>query len=177
MNIAAIYECSIENGPGCRTSVFVSGCTRHCPGCHNQQVWDFDYGRPYTPDIEQYIDSTLDRADGLSILGGEPLELKNQIGVYWLVHCAFMKRKSVWLYTGYLWEEIFNQQDWNMNYVKGILRETDVIVDGPYIEAERDITLAYRGSRNQRIINVPASLRAGRAVLMDKYMGGRHGTN
>lgn len=148
MNIAALQTCSIENGPGCRISLFVSGCRRHCPGCHNEEAWDFNYGTPYTDEIFSNIINWLNMPQyaGLSILGGEPMEPENEPDLIQL--CKAIRRqcppdKSIILYSGYTYEEIKDRE---------LLKYVDVLIDGPYIKEMRDISLPFRGSNNQRII-------------------------
>ena len=147
MNYAGIIYNDIANGPGVRVSLFVSGCRNHCPGCFNPETWDFDYGDPFTAEIEAEIVEALRPSwiQGLSILGGDPMEPENQE-----VLIPFVRRlraefptKDIWLYTGYRLEDVSGSP---------MLPYVDVIVDGPYIETEKDVRLAFRGSRNQRII-------------------------
>lgn len=166
MHYAAIYECDTANGIGCRTSVFVSGCRRHCKNCHNQQAWDFNYGKPFNLDTKEYIRSTLkhDYIDGLSILGGEPFERENQVEVWLLAHIAKELGKTVWIYSGYTFEELLKNAPYS--YIIEILRECDVLVDGPFIEEKKDISLEFRGSSNQRIIDLPKSLADKSVVLL-----------
>lgn len=166
MNYAAIYEADVANGPGCRTSLFVSGCTHHCKGCFNQQAWDFSYGKPYTPDVHRYILGTLERADGLSILGGEPMELRNQLQVLWLVRAAKELGKNVWVYSGYTFEQLTGgDARCRGGHTDELLGLIDVLVDGEFIQEQKDISLRFRGSRNQRILDMPASLREGGPVI------------
>lgn len=156
MNIAKINPCDVANGPGVRVSVFVSGCRRHCPGCHNEQAWDFGYGEPYTDATREYILALLepDYIDGITILGGEPMEPENLEDLLNLAWKVQEMGKSVWLYTGYTYESIVDAQD-EVNYMRFRLAcAVDVLVDGEYREDERDITLKYRGSRNQRLIDM-----------------------
>jgi anaerobic ribonucleoside-triphosphate reductase activating protein len=165
MNYAWINPTDIANGVGVRVSLFVSGCRRHCPGCHNQQAWDFIYGEPYTDEAADYILECLEKEyiDGISILGGEPMELENVDVVCSIVSMVreLYPDKSIWVYTGYKYEEL-------LDGIHGyLLSKIDVLVDGPYIEAERDITLKFRGSRNQRIIDVQKSLKIGGVVLYE----------
>lgn len=149
MHYGKINPCDIANGLGVRVSLFVSGCRRHCPGCFQPETWAFDYGQPYTQATEDEIIRLLRPSyiDGLSILGGEPFELENQLELVRLV--ARVRRelpgKDFWCYTGYKIEELLQSP---------LLPLVDVLVDGPFVEAEKDISLAFRGSRNQRIINV-----------------------
>lgn len=164
MNIAKINPCDIANGTGVRVSVFVSGCRRHCDGCHNEQAWDFGYGEPFTWAKEEYIQALLepDYIDGITILGGEPFERENIADAHALCKMTKESGKTVWVYTGYTWEEVIRQKAWEIRraYV-------DVIVDGPYLAAEKDISLLFRGSRNQRIIDVQESIKTGTAVLWE----------
>ena len=171
MNYAKINAHDIANGPGVRVSVFVSGCRRHCHGCHNPQAWDFGYGEPFTGDTVDKIIELLepDYISGITILGGEPFDEENAAVVSELlrkVWSVYKYRKSTWVYTGYRYEEIIEKtlpgDAWN-----DLMLFTDVLVDGPYIEAERDISLAFRGSRNQRIIDIPKSLCTGGIALYE----------
>ena len=136
MNYAEIKKVDIANGPGVRVSLFVSGCRNHCKGCFNPETWDFDYGRPFTRGIQ-----------GLSILGGEPAEEENAA-----ILIPFLKRvraalpdKDIWLYSGYTYEALRDKE---------ILTLADVLVDGPFLLEQKDAGLAFRGSRNQRIIDL-----------------------
>jgi len=147
MNFCGIKKTDIANGPGVRVSLFVSGCRNHCSGCFQPETWDFDYGDPFTKKTEKEIIRALRPSwiQGLSILGGDPMEPENQRALL-----PFLKRlhiylpdKDVWLYTGYRLEDVSSSP---------LLPFVDVVVDGPFIEAEKDISLAFRGSRNQRII-------------------------
>jgi len=149
MNYAGIKKVDIANGPGVRVSLFVSGCRNHCPGCFNPETWDFDYGEPFTRKTEKEIVKALRPSwiQGLSILGGDPMEPENQKALLPLLKRirAFLPEKDVWLYTGYRLESVSGSP---------LLSYVDVVVDGPFIEAEKDAGLAFRGSRNQRIIEV-----------------------
>ena len=163
MNYAKINTHDVANGPGVRVSLFVSGCEHRCPGCFNQEAWDFEYGQEFTVQQAQDIieESRPDYIKGLSVLGGEPLHDNNLDWVQFLLD--FWKKdhpdKTVWLYTGYRWEDV---EDYF------VLRFVDVLVDGPFIEAEKDLSLRFRGSRNQRIIDVKKSLAAGEVVLWNE---------
>ena len=147
MNYAGIKNVDIANGPGVRVSLFVSGCRNHCPGCFNPETWDFDYGEPFTDKTEEELIKALRPSwiQGLSILGGDPMEPENQKALLPLLRRVKeeLPEKDVWLYTGYRLESVSSSP---------LLDLVDVIVDGPFIEAEKDISLAFRGSRNQRII-------------------------
>lgn len=149
MNYATIKEYDIANGTGIRVSLFVSGCRNHCKGCFNKAAWDFNYGQPYTQETQQYILSqlTFPYNNGLSILGGDPFEPENLPTVTQL--CKQAKQlypdKDIWVYTGYLYEDIKHHEIFN--YI-------DILVDGPFIEDLKDTRLQFRGSSNQRIINI-----------------------
>lgn len=169
MNYADIKYCDIANGVGVRTSLFVSGCRNQCPLCFNPETWSFDFGQPFTPEVEDAIIQSLQPSyiAGLSVLGGEPLEPENQEALV-----PFLKRvreavphKSIWLYTGFTWEEITEGPSrahlLNAGYILDLI---DVLVDGRFVQAQKDITLRFRGSANQRLIDVPATLAAGEVV-------------
>lgn len=147
MNYCGIKKTDIANGPGVRVSLFVSGCRNHCPGCFQPETWDFEYGDQFTKETEEELIAALRPSwiQGLSILGGDPMEPENQKALL-----PFLRKlkeelpeKDVWLYTGYLIEKVGTSP---------LLSYADVVVDGPFIEAEKDAGLAFRGSRNQRII-------------------------
>ena len=147
MNYGAIKKVDIANGPGVRVSLFVSGCRNHCKGCFQPETWDFDYGEPFTKKTEKEIMKALRPSwiQGLSILGGDPMEPENQKALLPLlkrVH-VFLPDKDVWLYTGYRFESVSGSP---------LLTYVDVVVDGPFLEEEKDLSLPFRGSRNQRII-------------------------
>lgn len=149
MNYAGIKKADIANGPGVRVSLFVSGCRNHCPGCFNPETWNFDYGEPFTKQTEEELIMALRPSwiQGLSILGGDPMEPENQEALLPFLRRVKeeMPEKDIWLYTGYCIEDVADSS---------ILPYVDVLVDGPFIEAEKDISLAFRGSRNQRIIDL-----------------------
>lgn len=151
MNYGAIKLHDVANGEGVRVSIFVSGCRRHCPGCFNADTWSFDYGQPFTQETMTTIccQLGLPYISGLSILGGEPLEPENLDTVIDIMaECkSQFPNKTIWLYTGYQREDFTPKQQEAMRYV-------DVLVDGPYVERLRDPSLAFRGSSNQRIINL-----------------------
>lgn len=154
-----IITCDIANGLGCRTSLFVSGCTRHCPGCFNPQTWDFQYGKPFTRKTMDYLLSTLHPSyiQGLTILGGEPLEQKNLPTVADIIRQVKEKlpEKDIWIYTGWTWKDLIERTD-----VKdtGLLSQIDVLVDGDFQENKKSVLLSYRGSQNQNVIDVPKTL-------------------
>ena len=210
----------IANGIGVRTSLFVSGCRHHCKGCFQPQTWDFDYGKPFTKEEEEKIAASLreDYVAGLTVLGGEPMEAENQEALY-----PFLKRirqefpdKSIWIYTGYLWEELTaeaphaegsesveaqpaegnesvkaqpaegsvqteaqpaegnpqrifleHRRYCHCKWTLPLLRLIDILVDGEFHEAEKDLSIRFRGSRNQRLIDVQESLKSGEVVLSE----------
>ena len=180
MNYAEIKNCDIANGPGVRISLFVSGCTHHCPGCFNQVAWDFDYGHPFT---QQTIDQILEMLKpgyikGLTLLGGEPFEPENQGAIVDLLRQIKEKypEKSIWAFSGYLFDrDILSGRLGNWEITKEYLSYLDVLVDGPFVEAKKNLSLRFRGSENQRIIDVPASLAANRIVLWQDWQGERRG--
>ena len=180
MNYAEIKNCDIANGPGVRISLFVSGCTHHCPGCFNQVAWDFDYGQPFT---QQTIDQILEMLKpgyikGLTLLGGEPFEPENQGAIVDLLRQIKEKypEKSIWAFSGYLFDrDILSGRLGNWEITKEYLSYLDVLVDGPFVEAKKNLSLRFRGSENQRIIDVPASLAANRIVLWQDWQGERRG--
>ncbi len=172
MRIAEIKKCDIANGPGVRVSVFVSGCTHHCPGCFNEEAQDFAYGQPYTDEIRKEILDALspEYIKGLTLLGGEPFEPVNQRDLLPLIRTVrnTMPDKNIWCYTGYLLDdELLGVSRARCEYTDDMLSLIDVLVDGEFIEARKDITLAFRGSSNQRIIDLKETLKEGQIVLYD----------
>ena len=180
MNYAEIKNCDIANGPGVRVSLFVSGCTHHCPGCFNQVAWDFDYGQPFT---QQTIDEILEMLKpgyikGLTLLGGEPFEPENQPAVVELLRQIKSKypEKTIWAFSGYLFDrDILPCRLGDPEITREYLSYLDVLVDGPFVEAKKNLSLRFRGSENQRIIDVPASLAAGEIVLWQDWQGDGRG--
>ena len=180
MHYAAIKNCDIANGPGVRVSLFVSGCTHRCKGCFNAVAWDFDYGQPFTRETEDAILSMLapGHVKGLTLLGGEPFEPQNQ----WPL-VAFLRRvkeqypeKSIWAFSGYLFDrDLLAGRVGEPNVTKEFLSYLDVLVDGPFVEEKKDLMLRFRGSSNQRLIDVPASLSQGTVVLWQDWQGERGG--
>ena len=176
MNYAEIKNCDIANGPGVRVSLFVSGCTHHCPGCFNQVAWDFDYGKPFT---QETIDSILAMLQpgyikGLTLLGGEPFEPENQPAVVELLRQIKAKypEKSIWAFSGYLFDrDILAGRLGPWEITREYLSYLDVLVDGPFVESRKNLSLRFRGSENQRIIDVPASLAENRIVLWQDWQG------
>lgn len=168
MNYATIKNCDIANGPGVRVSLFVSGCTHHCPGCFNQVAWDFDYGEPFTEETIQTILSMLrpDYIRGLTLLGGEPFEPQNQLAIVELLRRikAELPTKSIWAFSGYLYEDIVSGK---LGDTGEYLRYLDVLVDGPFVQAKKNLSLRFRGSENQRLIDIPKTLAAGTVTLWE----------
>ena len=167
MNYSQLITCDTANGEGVRTSLFVSGCTNHCPGCFNQEAQDFNYGKLYTQDTENILLDCVKQPyiSGLSILGGDPLcqDDMGLITLNFLAHKVHSLGKTVWLWTGFKWED-FNFTN-NFSLQSLLLSACDIVVDGPFIEAEKDLSLAFRGSRNQRIIDVRKTLGKGEIIL------------
>ncbi len=176
MNYATIKNCDIANGPGVRVSLFVSGCTHHCPGCFNEVAWDFHYGEPFT---QETIDQILEMLapsyiKGLTLLGGEPFEPENQPAIVDLLIQVKKKypNKSIWAFSGYLFDkDILSGRLGPWNVTEKFLGFLDVLVDGRFIESKKDLSLRFRGSSNQRLIDVPKSLKAGQVVLWDDWQG------
>ena len=180
MNYATIKNRDIANGPGVRVSLFVSGCTHHCKGCFNAVAWDFDYGQPFT---EQTMDSILEMLEpsfvkGITLLGGEPFEPQNQPDLVQLLRKIKAKypEQSVWAFSGYLFDkDILPGNLGDPAITREFLSYVDVLVDGRFEEDKRDLTLRFRGSSNQRLINVPASLQQGQVVLWEDWQGNGRG--
>ena len=172
MRIAGIITSDVANGPGLRTSVFVSGCNIHCKGCHNEKLWDFDYGKELDDKLMEKILDSIDHEGiaGLTILGGEPLDIRNVNQVTSLI-ARFCERfgcdKTIWLYTGYDFGKFMKHHEPYTDREYNAIMSVDVVVDGPFIEELKDITLLYRGSSNQRIINVKETKEKGEIVLLD----------
>ena len=170
MNYAQIKNNDIANGPGIRVSLFVSGCTHRCPGCFNEEAWDFSYGDPFTQETIDRILEMLapDRIRGLTLLGGEPFEPQNQRAIVELLRQVKSKypNKSIWAFSGYLFDkDILAGRLGDREITMEYLRYLDVLVDGPFVMAKKDLNLRFRGSSNQRLIDVPASLESGTVVL------------
>lgn len=160
MNYGNIKNCDIADGDGVRVSLFVSGCRNHCKGCFQPETWDFNYGKPYTKETEDRIIELLkpEYIDGLTLLGGDPFENENQEELVHLlerVKKEFGDTKDIWCYTGYVYEDIIDDNFVRITpYTTKLLSLIDILVDGPFIEEEKDLTLRFRGSRNQRILNL-----------------------
>ena len=172
MNYCNIKPRDIADGVGVRVTLFVSGCRNHCKNCFQPETWDFNYGEPFSKEVEDRIIEELrpDFIDGLTLLGGEPGEAENQRGLL-----PFLRRlrrelpgKDIWCYSGYLFEELAAGKIGD--HSRELLEQLDVLVDGPFVLAKKDLGLRFRGSSNQRIIHVPASLEAGEVRLAEEYM-------
>lgn len=175
--IAKVKPYTIENGDGIRVSIFFSGCEHYCKNCFNRDIWDFNVGEEFNREFyENKIKPTInEHIAGISILGGEPFHPKNIAATYTL--SALFKHdfpnKNVWIWSGYTYEELLSEEYelaldmWDYMYGTnvGVLGKTDVLVDGKFIEEKKQLRLAYRGSTNQRIIDVPKSLRENKVVL------------
>ena len=173
MHYGEIKNCDIANGEGVRISLFVSGCTNHCENCFQPQTWDFDYGKPFTEETEDELIRLLAPGyiNGLTLLGGEPFEPKNQRAL--LPFLRRVKRelpqKTIWSFTGFTWEELHTPASYpRCEVTDELLSLLDVLVDGRYVEALHDISLRFRGSSNQRIIDVKRTLSSGTLTLWDK---------
>ena len=171
MNYAEIKYNDIANGPGVRTSLFVSGCTHHCKECFNPMTWDFCYGKNFDSSVENEIISSLEPAwiSGLTILGGEPMEPANQKALRPFLEKvrAAYPGKTIWIYSGYTFEEL-TDKDYSRAHTEDtipMLSLADVLVDGEFVLDLKNISLRFRGSSNQRIIDLKASLEAGRAII------------
>ena len=173
MHYGNIKTRDIADGVGVRVTLFVSGCRNHCKNCFQPQTWAFDYGQPFTRETEDYILQELapDFVDGLTLLGGEPGEAENQRGLL-----PFLRRvrqelpnKTIWCYSGFTWEQLTGAEParCRCEVTDEFLSLLDVLVDGPFVEELYDITLLFRGSANQRLIDVPATLKSGRVTLWE----------
>lgn len=171
VHYATIKNCDIANGPGVRVSLFVSGCTHHCKGCFNDVAWDFEYGAPFTEETVSLILDMLrpNYIRGLTLLGGEPFEPQNQAPIVKLLRCvkAEFPQKSIWAFSGYLFEKILSGTLGDWETTREFLGYLDVLVDGPFVEEKKNLNLRFRGSENQRLIAVPASLQEGKVILWE----------
>lgn len=174
MNYAEIKNCDIANGPGVRVSLFVSGCTHRCKGCFNEIAWDFDYGKPFTQDTVDMLLRMLEpeHIKGITLLGGEPFDPQNQPTVVEFLRQMKGKfpNKTVWAFSGYLFDKDMLSGRLGP-FTMEFLSYLDVLVDGPFVEAKKNLSLRFRGSSNQRIIDVPASLQAGEVILWEDWQG------
>lgn len=170
MNYAEIKKTDIANGEGVRVSLFVSGCRRHCKNCFNKVTWDFSYGKPFTEEVEEELLQALspDYIAGLTLLGGDPMEPENQRVLYPFVQKVRerLPNKTIWCYTGYTFKDgAIEEEQANCEVTRAFISLFDVLVDGRFIEDLKDIRLVFRGSSNQRIIDVKKTLSSGNIVL------------
>lgn len=168
MRYGAIKKRDIANGIGVRVVLFVSGCTHHCKGCFQPETWSFDYGQDYTKATEDEILEALRPAfiDGLTLLGGEPFEPQNQAELIKLLRRIRkeLPEKTVWAFSGYTFEELTGESRARCAVTDEMLSMVDVLVDGEFVEEKRNISLQFRGSENQRLIDVPKTLKSGQIV-------------
>lgn len=179
MNYADIKTVDIQDGTGVRVSIYVSGCHFHCKGCHNKEAWDFNYGKKFDDSTIDYILELMDRdyIAGLSILGGEPLEPVNQQGLVPLVQKVKEKfpDKTIWCYTGYDFDkDVLGKMYKEFTYTKELINNIDIMVDGEFIEEKKLADLKFRGSTNQRKIDVKASIQMGKTVQLQFGDEGRY---
>ena len=172
MNYATIKECDVANGPGVRVSVFVSGCNHHGKGCFNQIAWDFEYGEKFTEDTINKVIKDLDHEyiEGLSLLGGEPLEYSNQKGLLPLIKKVKEKfpNKTIWCYTGFDFEkDVMGKMYKTWDETKELISNIDVIVDGKFEQELKNPSLKFRGSENQRLIDVKKSINQNEIIWAD----------
>ena len=172
MHYADIKKADIANGQGVRVSVFVSGCTHHCKNCFNSEAWDFNYGKEFTEEEIEKVIQELDHpyVAGLSLLGGEPLEHSNQKGLLPLLRKVKQKfpEKNIWCYTGYTFDkDVMEDMYRKWEETPEVLSYLDVVVDGKFEEEKKDIKLRFRGSSNQRILDVKKSLKEKKAILFE----------
>ena len=173
MHVGEVMTADVANGEGMRVSVFVSGCRNHCKGCFQPQTWDFNYGREYTPEIEQFIIDELSKSyyDGITILGGDPMEPENQEPVLRLLRRIKkeLPDKNVWVYTGYVYDR--DLVPGGKRFVDGVTRELlesiDILIDGRFVEELKNLMLNFRGSGTQRIIKMKETLETGKVVLSE----------
>ena len=173
MHVGEVMTADVANGEGMRVSVFVSGCRNHCKGCFQPQTWDFNYGREYTPEIEQFIIDELSKSyyDVITILGGDPMEPENQEPVLRLLRRIKkeLPDKNVWAYTGYVYDR--DLVPGGKRFVDGVTRELlesiDILIDGRFVEELKNLMLNFRGSGNQRIIKMKETLETGKVILSE----------
>ena len=170
MHVGEIMQADCANGVGIRLSLFVSGCTNRCKGCFNEQTWDFNYGNLWTSELEQFFIDTLAKPfyDGMTILGGEPFEPENQPEVAGLISRVRreLPEKNIWIYTGFIYDkDLIPGGRKYTAYTDQILDQIDTLIDGPFILEEKDIRLKFRGSRNQRILDMKQTRETGQLVL------------
>ena len=170
MNYAEIKKTDIANGEGVRVSLFVSGCRRHCKNCFNKVTWDFSYGKPFTQDVQNELLEVLapDYITGLTLLGGDPMEPENQRALLPFVRRVReeLPQKTIWCYTGYTYRDgAIEEEQANCEVTRQFISLLDVLVDGRFVEELKDIRLVFRGSSNQRVIDIKRSIESGSVVL------------
>lgn len=169
MYFAEIKNFDVANGPGIRVSLFVSGCPHACPGCFNEIAWNYAYGEKYTEEVEEKVLTALSKPEiqGLSLLGGEPLYPANLHALLPLLRKVKerLPKKDIWCYSGYTYEELLSREGEEKEELDELFSYLTVLVDGRFIEAEKDITLLFRGSKNQRLILVEETRRRGEVIL------------
>ena len=169
MNYATIKPVDIANGPGVRVSLFVSGCTHRCKGCFNEEAWDFQFGKPFTQEVQEQLLSSLDHdyIEGLTLLGGEPMEPSNQEALLPFIRAVRerLPQKTIWCFTGYDFEkDILGRMMEASSVTRELIPLFDVMVDGKFVAEKRNLSLKFRGSENQRVLNVKKSLEEKQAV-------------
>ena len=171
MYYAEIKYFDVANGPGIRVSLFVSGCPHACPGCFNEIAWNYEYGEKYTEEVEEKILKAVSKAEiqGLSLLGGEPLYPANLRALLPLLRKLKerLPKKDIWCYSGYTYEELLSREGEEKKELEELFSYLTVLVDGRFIESEKDITLLFRGSKNQRLILMDETRRRGEVVLYE----------
>lgn len=168
MNYAAIKPCDIANGPGVRVSLFVSGCTHHCKGCFQPETWDFSYGEPFTQEVKEKILELLqpEYIQGLTLLGGEPFEPENQAALLPLVNAVRERYPeiSIWAFSGFTFDVLMGRTGGAGTVTRELLNRLDVLVDGPFVEEKKNLSLRFRGSENQRLIDLRKTRERGEIV-------------
>lgn len=171
MNYADIKQYDVANGPGIRVSLFVSGCTHHCKNCFNEETWDFNYGEPFTDVQENQIIDYLapDYVNGFTLLGGDPMEPSNMEALLPMLNKIkkTYPDKSIWCFTGYLYEYIMGEMSKEYPYTKKFMSYIEILVDGPFIEEKKNLSLRFKGSENQRTIRVQDSIKQNKIILWD----------
>ena len=180
MNYATIKTRDIANGPGDRVSLFVSGCTHHCKGCFNEEAWDFDFGQPFTQETIDYIIEQMrpNFVKGLTLLGGEPFDPRNQPAIVELLRQIKreLPEKSIWAFSGYLFDrDILPGKLGDPEITREYISYLDVLVDGPFVESKKNLTLRFRGSENQRLIDMKKTLASGEIVLWEDWQSNGRG--
>lgn len=175
MNYATIKPVDIANGPGVRVSLFVSGCTHHCKDCFNEEAWDFHFGNAFTEETQETIIGYLDHdyIEGLTLLGGEPMEPQNQECLLPFIRKvkSRLTEKTIWCFTGYDFEkDVLARMMAGSEVSRELVSYFDVMVDGKFIAEKKNLSLKFRGSENQRILDVKRSVEAGKAVWCEEYI-------